>query len=388
MNPWDFNLRHLRAFVKTYELGTLLAATRAVHISQPALTQGLVRLEDQLNVRLFDRQSDGMVPTQAGHLLAPRAVAALELIRSPKITHAQVRAFVALARGGSYAEASAATGLAKASLHRAVADLEASLGLGLAVRRGRGVELTNAGKAAARRYRIAHAELTAAIDEIRQLLGQQAGRLSIGAMPLCRARVLPSSIVTFQERNPGSQIFVAEGSHVELIEPLRDGELDFLIGALRDPPPGPDLVQEPLFNDRPVILARSSHPLARKPGAVTLEDLATYEWCVPQKGVPLRDRWETMFDESGVACPRVRVECGSVITIRQILMKTDCLTLLSPDQVKVELEAGWLTVLANAPETLNRTIGLTYREGWRPTRLQSDFIETLKTVSDQTSVFV
>ena len=91
MDPWDFNLRHLRAFVKTFELGTLLAASRAVHISQPALTQGLVRLEDQLNVRLFDRQSDGMVPTQAGHLLAPRAAAALELIRSPKVTHAQVQ---------------------------------------------------------------------------------------------------------------------------------------------------------------------------------------------------------------------------------------------------------------------------------------------------------
>jgi hypothetical protein len=32
MTPWDLNLRHLRAFARTVELGTLVGAANAVHI--------------------------------------------------------------------------------------------------------------------------------------------------------------------------------------------------------------------------------------------------------------------------------------------------------------------------------------------------------------------
>ena len=220
--------------------------------------------------------------------------------------------------------------------------------------------------------------MCAAKDEIDALKGVDRGQISIGAMPLCRARVLPSTIVSFRKRYPNARIFVAEGSHVELVEPLRDGELEFLIGALREPPPGPDLVQTALFRDRPVILARKEHPIHFLAEPTCIEALANYEWCIPQKGVPLRERWEEMFLRAGIAAPEVTIECGSVITIRQILMGSDCLTILSPDQVAVELEAGWLSVVGEAPAELVRTIGITHREGWRPTSLQSDFIANLR----------
>ena len=203
-----------------------------------------MRLEDQLGTSLFERQPDRMRPTEAAQLLLPRAQMALELIRSNRVS--QIRAFTALAREGSYVEASGATGLARASLHRAVADLELAIGQSLIVRRGRGIELTQTGRTTARRYRLALAELGAAEDEINSLRGAASGRVTIGAMPLCRARVLPESIVRFQSIHADSEICIAEGSHIELVEPLRDGELDFLIGALRDPSPGPDLVQSSL----------------------------------------------------------------------------------------------------------------------------------------------
>lgn len=382
METVAFNLRHLRSFAKTYELGTILAASKAVHISQPAVTQGLARLEDQLNVSLFDRQADGMHPTPAADMLYPRVCTALELIRSNRVSQAQIRAFTALAKAGSYAEASAITGLARASLHRAVSDLEAALSQTFVRRRGRGIELTPIGQATARRYRLALTELSSANEEIRSINGETSGRVSIGAMPLCRARVLPASIVEFQKVHPKSEISVAEGSHVELIEPLRDGELDFLIGALREPAPGLDLVQTPLFTDQSVILARSGHPLEACSTSANLDDLIRYDWCIPQKGIPLRDRWQAMFKDAGKAAPRVRVECGSVIAIRQILLNTDCLTILSSDQVAVELEAGWLKIVGLAPKGLTRTIGLTHRSNWYPTSLQKAFINTLTQVCD------
>ena len=377
MRLYEINLRHLRAFVKTYELGTLLAAASAVNVTQPALTQGLSRLEDSLGTKLFLRQSDGMHPTPAADLLYMRATSALNLIKSNRVTQAQLKAFLALAKEGSYAEASAVTGLARASLHRAVTDLEISLSVQLVKRRGRGIEITSAGRAHARRFNLARGELNAARDEVDALKGVDRGRIAIGAMPLCRARVLPSTIISFRNQHPESQVFVAEGSHVELVEPLRDGDLDVLIGALRDPPPGRDLVQTQLFEDHPVILARANHPIHKRADKDALETLCQYEWCIPQPGVPLRERWEAMFHDKGLAAPNVSVECGSVIAIRQILMGTDCLTILSPDQVAVELEAGWLRTVTDTPPGMTRNIGITHREGWRPTALQQAFMDTL-----------
>ena len=69
------------------------------------------------------------------------------------------------------------------------------------------------------------------------------------------------------------------------------------------------------------------------------------------------------------------------MTIRQLLMDSDFLTLLSPDQVLVELEAGWLARIADLPEDLDRIIGVTTRNSWNPTRVQSEFLADLEAVS-------
>ena len=84
-----------------------------------------------------------------------------------------------------------------------------------------------------------------------------------------------------------------------------------------------------------------------------------------------------MFRSGGIEPPVVPIECGSVITIREILTKSDFLTLLSPDQVSVELEAGWLEQLHAAPASLVRNIGVTTRANWRPTLLQQAFVNEL-----------
>jgi len=380
MEPWSFNLRHVRAFVKTYELGTLLAASKAVHMSQPAMTQAIARLENQLDLSLFYRQSDGMQPTETANLLQPRFKAFLLYIRSARITHTQIRAFLALARGGSYSEAHRSTGLARASLHRAVSDMEAALKQNFVQRQGRGVILTETGRLAARRFSLAEAEMRAAIEEITILKGEGAGRVAIGAMPLCRARVLPKAIVLLQHQRPNCEVYVAEASRAELLVPLRNGELDFLIGALREQSPGPDLTQEALFEDQPVIAARNGHPLSDKTEN-NLETLSEYAWCLPPKGVPLRDRWEQMFVAAKLAVPHIRVECGSASTIRQILMQTDCLTVLSLDQIAVELEAKWVKIVGKTSDEMRRTIGMTYRENWRPTEAQREMMKVLHEVS-------
>ena len=260
---WSLNLRHLRALTATAQLGSVSRAARAISISQPAITQALSKLEGELGLPLFERRANGMIPTPATLLLTPRIEAALGHIASPRVTMAQVRAFIAVADGGGYSGASVISGLSQPSLHRSVGDLSLALGRMLIERRGRGTVLTDAGRRVLRGFRLARAELEAGLSEVASLAGHETGRITIGAMPLSRARLLPATVTAYHRTHPDVEIRIVEGSHAELIEPLRDGDIDLLIGALRDVSPGDDVEQRALFEDRPVIIARSGHPLAK-----------------------------------------------------------------------------------------------------------------------------
>jgi LysR family transcriptional regulator, regulator for genes of the gallate degradation pathway len=372
---WSLNLRHLRALASIARLGSISAAAEAINLTQPAITQALAKLETSLGQPVFERRANGMIATPAALLLAPRIESAMAHIASQRVTMAQMRALIMLADSGSYVSASAATGLAQPSLHRAIGDLSLALKRELVERRGKGIMLTEQGRRTVRAFRLARAELDAGLTELASLQGVETGQITIGAMPLSRARLLPSAVTAFYRQFPEVRINIVEASFQELIEPLRDGELDLMIGALRDPSPGEDVVQKPLFADSPVVLGRFGHPLAQT--SATIKDLAAFPWTVPAPGTPLRLQWEKMFTDAGLQPPHVPVNCGSVITIRQILLDGDFLTLLSPDQVAVELEAGWLVKIADTPQGLTRTIGITTRHGWRPTAMQSAFVQSL-----------
>lgn len=375
MAIWQFNLRHLAAVARIAELGTINAAAHAVNLTQPAITQALARIESLLGLPLFERRHDGMAPTEAAMLLVPRIEAALAHIASTNVTMARLRALLALADTGSYAGASTVTGLAVPSIHRAVTDLALGLRRDLAERRGKAVVLTEAGQALARSFRLARVELESGLSEIDALKGHETRAIAIGAMPLSRARVLPAAVTRFLRRHPRVRLSIAEGSRAELADPLRNGMLDLMIGALRDPLIEADLAQEPLFADVPAVFARSGHPLAGKdPDA---RALVAYPWTVPGVGAPLRDSFERFFAGAGVT-PDVPIESGSVMMIRQILIDSDFLTMLSPDQVAAEIDAGWLVRVTSLPGSLSRTIGVTTRASWRPTAVQREFMADLE----------
>lgn len=375
MQADQFNIRHLAAMAAVVEQGSISLAARTINLTQPAVTQGIAKLEAQLDMNLFERRPGGMTPTQAALLLKPRIDVALRLIGSNRVTAAQVRAFVALAQAGSYAGAVALAGVAEPSLHRAVGDLGLAVGTRLAERRGRGLVLTRSGLALARRLRLALAELRQGLAELAALRGQESGRIVVGAMPLSRARLLPMAITAFRRDFPLVDISVVEGSHSELVGPVRDGEIDMMVGALRDPSVGLDLVQSPLFEDRPTIFARAGHPLR---AGWDGDALRRYPWILPPEGTPLRQLWRAMFAELGGDLPAVPIECGSVMTLRQLLVSDDYLTLLSVDQLRVEMENGMLADIGPAPGVISRTIGITSRADWRPTSFQKRFMQAIE----------
>src|ERR1041384_6452990 len=65
--------RQLRAFLAIVRCGSLGLAAESLHITQPALSRIVKRLEDQVGVQLFARRTTGMELTAYGQALLPHA---------------------------------------------------------------------------------------------------------------------------------------------------------------------------------------------------------------------------------------------------------------------------------------------------------------------------
>jgi LysR family tcuABC transcriptional regulator len=63
------DMRQLRYFVQIVESGSLAKASRQLFIAQPALSQQMARLEDEVGKALLVRSSRGVVPTDNGEAL-------------------------------------------------------------------------------------------------------------------------------------------------------------------------------------------------------------------------------------------------------------------------------------------------------------------------------
>jgi LysR family transcriptional regulator of gallate degradation len=69
------------------------------------------------------------------------------------------------------------------------------------------------------------------------------------------------------------------------------------------------------------------------------------------------------------------------MTIRGILCESDHLTLLSPEQVALEIESGLLATIGAPSDADSRMIGVTTRAAWRPTAAQRSFLDRLTAVA-------
>ena len=91
------NLQQLEYFVASVEHGSFSAAADALHLAQPSVSEQVRRLEDELGVRLFQRVGRGLVLTDAGRTLRPRAEAVRESVQEARESVAAVREL----RGGT-----------------------------------------------------------------------------------------------------------------------------------------------------------------------------------------------------------------------------------------------------------------------------------------------
>lgn len=395
------NLRHLRAFRRVVETRSITEAARDVHLSQPAVTQIVAALQGRLGIRLVEHSGEGMRATSAGLALYRRIANGLDQLREAAqgvrgaagergqrgfanfdelVTVAQLKALAALAVTGNFSIAARQSGLSQPSIHRAARDLERLIGLPLFEKAARGIELTGAALELATAVRLVFAELRQGLVDASAATGEDAGYIAVGCLPLARNYLLPEAIERLANERPAIRLNIVEGTYLDLLRGLRDGRLDILIGALRDPPPTADVEQHPLMTDPLTILARKDHPLAGRAG-LGKDDLCAFPWIVPREGAPTRSYFNTLFSASEIAGMPGIIETSSLMMVRGMLSRSDRLTLVSAHQAALECAAGQVAPL-NFPLTgSERVIGVTLRKGWVPAPAHQDFLRHLQDVA-------
>jgi LysR family transcriptional regulator, regulator for genes of the gallate degradation pathway len=397
IEPAELTLRHLDIAVAVARQGGISAASTEVNLSQPALTQALAKLERKLGHPLFTRQSTGTTSTKAGHFFIARAERALDLLaegvrqlrRSARlapiahiarlVTMPQLQALNAVERTGSYVMAGRDLSLSQPSVHRAVKELEQILGFELLARVGRHVRPTMRAVRLVRAIRLMSSELQAGLDELAAIDRAGAGRVVIGALPLPRAGLLPEALGRFARTHGAAEVRIVEGPYIELLSALRGGDIDLMVGALRDPAPTADIVQTSLFSDDLYIVARADHPLVG-PDTPPPDALAAYPWIVGAPGAPMRSTWEILFADGQ---PELRMDCGSILTARGLLLEGDWLALMSPDQFRIEQRCGLLATVGGPIAGSRRRIGFTVRSGWQPTATQNGLLSELRAAGER-----
>ncbi len=89
-------IRHLRAFLAIARHAHFTRAAAALHLAQPALSQQIAQLEDDLGARLFERSRRGARLTDAGAAFRPRAERVVAELDSAR---AEARDYRSLVRG-------------------------------------------------------------------------------------------------------------------------------------------------------------------------------------------------------------------------------------------------------------------------------------------------
>lgn len=400
------NLRHMRVFLETARSGSVSVAAERCLLSQPAATQALARLEAEVGTPLLVRRTRRFTPTPCGALFEARVEAALTHLHHGAraalrggvrdgsgwkggtlraafdhlVTAAQLRALIAVAETGSFTLAAQELGLSQPTVHRAARSLEDIAGVPFFQTTASGVELTTAAQAFVLGAKLAQSEIRQGFEEIGHALGDDRGTFTLGSLPLARTSIVPAATHRLISETQGVQVRVVDGRYPELLRSLREGDLDCLIGALRQPNPAEDVTQEPLFEDELAIVAHPRHPLAGK-AAVTLDDTLAYPWVAPPKPTPAGSYlYETLRIQDRPQTP-VRVVSSSLVFLRGLLAAGDYVSIVSLHQVETEIADGHVVPLDVRLTNNIRTIGLTYRSAWRPTVTQARFLDLLRAAS-------
>ncbi len=292
---------------------------------------------------------------------------------------AQIQGFVETARRGSVSRAAEALFVTQPALTARLKGLERELGTLLLVRTGRGVRLSEAGRAFLPYAQRALDEL----DEGRRLVTDigrgGAGQLALGAAPAVSTYVLPAILERLQTAYPTLQLSVRTGHSEEVLDLVLREQVEVgLVRALRHP----DIESIPLYEDELVLVTHPEHGFALA-GVISVEAIGGERFVLFDRTSSYHDVTASFLRENGVF-PRGVMELDNIDAAKKMVRQGLGVALLPYAAVAEELGTGQLgsATIVDAEPVRRQIVAIRRRDAGRPSGVVAALLDTIADVSD------
>ncbi len=210
------------------------------------------------------------------------------------MTSAQLKAFQAVARYGSFTLAAERMGLSQPAISDHIKKLETAYATSLFIRQAKGVQLTEVGKklfAIAERNSETEREAVTLLSHAKKL---EEGQLTIGAD--AAVHIIPH-IKKFHARFPGINIKLVSGNSSELIEKLKSFTIDFAVAARLPEEQGIAAIR--IGRDPMVAVVAAGGSLAKRK-FITLTELAKHPLVLREMGSTTRAMAINALSQAGL----------------------------------------------------------------------------------------
>ncbi len=191
----------------------------------------------------------------------------------------------AVTQHGSLAAAARALGYTQPAVTHHIRRLEQEAGVRLVTPRGRGVQLTAAGRALVARAEAIAVELTAAEAELAAVVRHTAAHVRLATLPSANASLVPRALAELRVRHPEIAVSLVEAGPEESWSLLDRAECDLAV-TFEHPilPPWPPgrVATVPLFDDPVLVILPAAHPLANA-SELALDRLSGEPWILSNR---------------------------------------------------------------------------------------------------------
>ena len=243
----------------------------------------------------------------------------------------QLRLMAALNDAEGLGRSAERIGISQPAASRLLAEMEDLLGVRLHERHGRGLRLTQAGEALARRAARIQIELADAAREVTEAATGNAGTIRVGAVTGPALSMVMPALIELQESHPDIHVEVTVATSVLLCDHLRDGKLDFVLAR----PGAADLMLEARqIGDEPLSVAvRRGHPLLLRP-EIHVEDLLDFDWIMGPDDTLLTQTVMARLSDLRLPVPKRRISTSSFLFTLAVLNQTDAIAPLAQPVVE------------------------------------------------------
>jgi len=242
-----------------------------------------------------------------------------------------LRILLAVTQTGSMAKAATQLATSQPAVSRAVADMEATLGVILLERSSQGVEPTPYGRALIKRGVAVFDELLQGVKEIEFIADPTAGEVRVGGTSTIVTGIIAAVIDRMSRQYPRVSFRVVAAAPPALARHLRERELDMIIWRAFAPVRDESFESEVLFEDRMVVVAGPDNPWSRR-RRVDLAQLANEIWTLPEPEHPIGAALAEAFRAKGAESPRAIV-MTSAGDLRDTLLATGRFLTIVPESL-------------------------------------------------------